>query len=295
MTWFKVDDQLAFHPKVIEAGNSAMGLWVRAGAWCGAHLTEGALPKHMIGTLGAQARDAKRLVEVGLWEQTDVGFQFRDWDEYQPTKKQVEADKAANRERQKRFRDRRRNAETNDVSNTVRNAVTTAVTNGTPTRPDPTNKKDMRIDADARFEDWWSHYPRKKARGQAEKAYRTALKHTDHETLVAAVKAYAKSVADKDPEYIAYGSTWLNGKRWMDDDIAPADPESIRGWLGDCWKQADTKSVEERSGLTFRPADASPAEDEDITSFNRRMRQQWIADHHDEIIRRIMAREASAA
>lgn len=138
MPWFKVDDGLAFHPKAIEAGNAAMGLWVRAGAWCSAHLTEGALPDHMIGTLGAQRREANRLVKAGLWERTDVGYQFCDWDEYQPTKTQVEADRVANRERQKRFREKRRNADTEDVTNAGSNGVTNGVTNGTPTRPDPT-------------------------------------------------------------------------------------------------------------------------------------------------------------
>ncbi|WP_371053673.1 hypothetical protein [Rhodococcus gordoniae] len=134
MPWFKVDDGLAFHPKAIAAGNSAMGLWVRAGAWCSAHLTEGALPKHMIGTLGAQNRHARRLVEVGLWEATDVGYQFIDWDDYQPTKQQVEADREANRERQKRFREKKRNAVTNADSHDVSDGAT----NDTPTRPDPT-------------------------------------------------------------------------------------------------------------------------------------------------------------
>ena len=31
--WFKVDDNLALHPKVLGAGNAAMGMWVRAGSW----------------------------------------------------------------------------------------------------------------------------------------------------------------------------------------------------------------------------------------------------------------------
>lgn len=31
MPWFKVDDTLALHGKVVAAGNPAMGLWVRAG------------------------------------------------------------------------------------------------------------------------------------------------------------------------------------------------------------------------------------------------------------------------
>lgn len=33
MSWFKVDDHLAFHRKTLAAGNEAMGLWVRAGSW----------------------------------------------------------------------------------------------------------------------------------------------------------------------------------------------------------------------------------------------------------------------
>lgn len=132
MTWFKVDDGLCFHPKAIAAGNSALGLWVRAGSWCGANLTEGALPRHMIGTFGAQKRDAMKLVSVGLWRETEDGYQFNDWDVYQPTKEQVEADRKASRERQARYRESKRNA----VSNAVTAPVSNAVSNGSPTRPD---------------------------------------------------------------------------------------------------------------------------------------------------------------
>jgi len=133
MTWFKVDDQLAFHPKVLEAGNAAMGLWVRAGSWCSAHLTQGELPRHMIGTFGAQHRHAEALVRAGLWTPTDVGYQFKDWEHYQPDKDQVEDRKASNRDRQKRYRDGKRNA----VSNGVTDSVTNGVSNTPPSRPVP--------------------------------------------------------------------------------------------------------------------------------------------------------------
>lgn len=133
MTWFKVDDGFAFHPKAIMAGNAALGLWVRAGAWCGANLTDGALPKNMIGTFGAQARDAKKLVAVGLWVETESGYQFHGWDEMQPSKADVEADRAANRKRQQEWRDRKRNAVTDGVTD----SVTDDVSNDPPTRPDP--------------------------------------------------------------------------------------------------------------------------------------------------------------
>jgi hypothetical protein len=133
MAWFKVDDGFAFHPKALEAGNAALGLWVRAGAWCGANLTDGALPKRMIGTLGAQARDARRLVEVGLWVENKDGYRFHEWEKMQPTKAEVEADRAHNRARQKAWRERQRNAVTDTVTNDG--------TNDAPTRPDPTHKE----------------------------------------------------------------------------------------------------------------------------------------------------------
>lgn len=118
------------------AGNAALGLWVRAGAWCGANLTDGALPKHMIGTFGAQARDAKKLVSVGLWVETDAGYQFHEWSKMQPSKAEVEAEREANRQRQKEWRDR--NKKRNAVTDPVTDGVSNKGSNDAPTRPDPT-------------------------------------------------------------------------------------------------------------------------------------------------------------
>lgn len=84
MSWFKTDDKLAFHPKVIAAGNAAMGLWIRAGAWSRDQQTDGHIPTGMIPALGGKPTDARALVNAGLWEQTTNGYQFHDWHEYQP-------------------------------------------------------------------------------------------------------------------------------------------------------------------------------------------------------------------
>lgn len=89
MTWFKVDDNLAFHPKVLTAGNTAMGLWVRAGAWSSAQLTDGHIPTTMLPVLGAKKTDADRLVTAGLWERTRDGYQFHDWTERNPSRNEV--------------------------------------------------------------------------------------------------------------------------------------------------------------------------------------------------------------
>ena len=104
MPWFKVDDTFAFHPKIIGLSPSAGWLWTRAGAWCAQLLTDGAVPRKVIGALGGAPDDAAELVEAGLWTETDSGWKFHDWHDYQPTKEAVEAERAAARERQRKAR-----------------------------------------------------------------------------------------------------------------------------------------------------------------------------------------------
>lgn len=103
MAWFKVDDNLTFHHKVVAAGNPAMGLWVRAGSWCALQLTDGVIPDHMLAALGTKGQ-AERLVSVGLWERVEGAYRFHAWSERQPSKADVEAERAAARLRMQKAR-----------------------------------------------------------------------------------------------------------------------------------------------------------------------------------------------
>lgn len=85
MPWFKVDDRLSLHPKVMAAGNVAMGLWVRAGSWSAAHLTDGFIPATLLASFGAKRSHADALVKAGLWQVEPDGYRFRDWLDYQPS------------------------------------------------------------------------------------------------------------------------------------------------------------------------------------------------------------------
>lgn len=91
MSWFKVDDQLAFHAKTLTAGNEAMGLWVRAASWSCAHLTDGFIPEAVADSM-ANRDFAMRLLMANLWEETEGGYQFHDWFDFQPSGK-VELEK----------------------------------------------------------------------------------------------------------------------------------------------------------------------------------------------------------
>ena len=68
------------------------------------------------------------------------------------------------------------------------------------------------------FELWYAAYPRKVARGAAERAFAKAIKIAAIEDLIAGATRYAKAVSGKEPEFVAHPATWLNGKRWLDGD-----------------------------------------------------------------------------
>ncbi len=153
MTWFKVDDSLAFHHKVVGVENAAMGLWVRAGAWCAQQNNDGVVPAHMVKALGATRRHAIALVAFGLWEdQGDATYVFHDWHLYQPTSAEVKAERLAKSQKKAEAGrsggiasgvSRRANKEAKgkqEGSNAEANAEANGKQNEAPTRPDPLPK-----------------------------------------------------------------------------------------------------------------------------------------------------------
>jgi hypothetical protein len=92
MTWFKVDDSFHSHPKVLATSPAALGLWVVAGAWSSANLTEGFVPDHALPRLiDDPERLAKELVSNGLWRRERGGYRYHDWIAYNPTRSEATA------------------------------------------------------------------------------------------------------------------------------------------------------------------------------------------------------------
>lgn len=91
-------------------------------------------------------------------------------------------------------------------------------------------------DADGGFDDWWSQYPRKVDKAKARTAYQNALtkgpraSRPTPENLVAALalQRTAWRRENRPPDKIPHATTWLNGRRWEDEDLGrppqgPAD------------------------------------------------------------------------
>jgi len=105
MAWFRIDDNFHQHPKVMRAGNAAVGLWVRCGAYSSSYLTDGHVQTEVATAMGSR-REVDALLAAKLWVPNGDGFVMPDYLDYNPSAEQVRAERAAARERQAK---RRRN------------------------------------------------------------------------------------------------------------------------------------------------------------------------------------------
>lgn len=171
--------------------------------------------------LGVQSRELddikRRLIEVGLVD-----------DCWQPTawgKRQFVSDQdPTNAERQRRYRKRNRNVSSN---------VTVTLTD---TDTD-TDKKNIRASVDALpgFNSFWLAYPKKKSKGQAERAWKKLNPDEQLQNRLLQALERAKKTADWQKErgqFIPYPASWLNAKGWEDEDHPTiSQGEQFRGVL----------------------------------------------------------------
>lgn len=163
MSWIKIDDQFADHPKVVEAGPLAAWLYVCGLTYCGRYLTDGWIPDGQVRKLADvdKATDlADRLVDVGLWDRVDDGYVVHDYLDYNPSGAKVKAEREANARRQAEWRERNRDDNgqfgdgnddpTNDSNGVSNSAVTTAPSPSPSPSPSPDPDCSCGSDAHAR-------------------------------------------------------------------------------------------------------------------------------------------------
>lgn len=108
VVWVKIDDGFPEHRKTVRAGDRASFLFVSALCYCARNSRDGFVPEGVVSQL-TPAPNAKKLaatlVDVGLFEVTDDGFQIHDYAEYQPT--------TTSTERVRQWREKHRNGTPN--------------------------------------------------------------------------------------------------------------------------------------------------------------------------------------
>jgi hypothetical protein len=132
-TWIKLYDDFLEHPKVEAAGEDAALLYVGGLLYCSRALSDGFIPATRVKKLTGKSGVRKltdRLVDAGLWEPVDGGYQVHNYTSRQRTAEQVEADRAAAAERQRRAREAKKKNGDSKGSNGSSHGVTGGVSHG---------------------------------------------------------------------------------------------------------------------------------------------------------------------
>ena len=131
MTWVKLDDNFADHPKVRNRSDQAFRLFVDLLVYCGRYNTDGRLTFADVES-HRHAEYAVELVEAGLWDETATGFEVHDFLVLNPSREKVEAEREKARTRKERWRERRSEQRGERATEP-------------PPRPDPTRPEGSRV------------------------------------------------------------------------------------------------------------------------------------------------------
>lgn len=303
MAWFKIDDKLHDHPKVRKLRGhklAALGLWTACGSWSADTLSDGFVPAEIVQRFDPDEGLAKRLVEVGLWNEDEhddeVGYRFHQWTDHQPTKAEVERRREEARDRMRR---RRAGGATEPDPNTPSDGsqdvrANTSRTSSEVRHPDPTRPLTTSslatADAAAKFDEWWALYPRKTKKLDARKAFTAAVKaKVDPDHIITSLRRQidAWRVTNQDPRFIPYPASWLRGGSYDDDfgqthlSLVPDQPQLLT--FEDYRDQAAAVEAARVLGIACILREQPPSDETPRTEFIRRARVEWVEAHEDEI------------
>lgn len=112
------------------------------------------------------------------------------------------------------------------------------------------------------FDTFWRAYPRRQAKGEAEKAFASARKLVELEPMLAALEK--RKPLWTDPKFIPLPATWLRAKGWLD-ELEPQAPARAERTPAELYEQRKRAYLE--SGASFwkdewgpRPERPQPAE-----------------------------------
>lgn len=234
MPWFKIDDGFHGHPKVMELSPAAVGIWTLAGTWCASYLTDGQIKHTIVRRLGGEPGMIQELVDAGLWIQDGNTYQFKDWEDYQPMKADVEAEREASRERMRKVRAQRKGTTTERSEDVRPNfSRSSEEVRLTPTQPDPTlNNTSSPATPPEEFNTFWDTYPKKVAKQAALKAWNKATKISNPQEIIDGSKRYAELITQEKTEkqFIKSPDGWLNAGRWDDELPTPTKPKHNPLW-----------------------------------------------------------------
>lgn len=248
MSWARVDDGWWCHPKVMGQSLAAKGLWISALSWS-CQQRRPVVPQGFVAMMGATSEDVDELVAAGVWLAVDGGWEIHNWADYQEkslSEKRADAGRkggvASTGSHQNDTTDA--SFEQQTTSKPQANGQANAEQDDKQeSRPDPTRIDNQqtpsaepmkcattKVDSVGKpkyppqFEDWWRIYPRKAGKGDALKAWRSAVKDIPTDELVEQTEAWAQATerCGTEERFLPFPATWLRASRWDDPLPEPA-------------------------------------------------------------------------
>lgn len=235
MAWARITDEFHDHHKVTDLcsdqeGLAALGLWTLCLTWVRAdRRRQGLIPRGQAVRMGGvNAKQlASRLVDVKLWDETETGYAFHDFqDTYTPGDLSEQRAEAGRKGGKASGMTRRSKQKGSNLEANPKQVASFPEANGfeaSRTRAGATThlpKEERTLASDDAFEAFYAAFPRKKDRAAAAKAWTSALRKpgVTAERLIEAAAGYAKQVASSGTEarFVKYPARWLNAGSYDD-------------------------------------------------------------------------------
>lgn len=245
MAWVLLDDNFPHHPKVLDAGRDAGWLYVCGLAYCRKYHTQGVIPRAALAKLGAGLQPRKlvdALVRVGLWDQTDNGFQVHDYSVIYAD----DIDKAEKDEHQqdraelRRIRQEagRKGGLAKRVANAKQNAPFATPQDGMVRSGECSSKLLEEKKREADFAAFWQAYPKKDGKQKAREAWAKLRPTDDMQKQIASDLERRKRSSQwlkEGGQFIPHASTYLNQRRFEDGfsegpRLAEKTVNVLKGW-----------------------------------------------------------------
>lgn len=94
--WARLDDNFHAHPRTLQSGLEANGLFARAISYCAQYLTDGYLPSEWAEGQGGK-KPVQKLIDAGLLERIEGGYLVIGYLERNPSREQVEVERERER------------------------------------------------------------------------------------------------------------------------------------------------------------------------------------------------------
>jgi hypothetical protein len=229
MTWIKLDDKTPRHPKIGGLSDKAFRWWINSICYASEFLTDGVLSKVFWKRVPHGVR--AELTKAKLWIFDDPNLVIHDYLEHQQSRQSVENERRRQRDRRNTDRgtaDRRTagtTAGTTSGTTPVRTATTLEVDTDTDKEKD-TNTQSVRA---ARFDVWWTAYPKKTGKTAALKAWTKINPNAATLERMLSTLEWQRNQPQWTKDHGAYvpnPATYLNQGRWDDEPFFNTPAES---------------------------------------------------------------------